>query len=229
MNSSLSGYIPYRYIFFHSALSKKVIIDSAWYAIGCAKLLTPVNTLDNINAIVCIGSYLGYKMSSVIDEKDFQKPIIRRKALSATNDTSLATIIDFGEFEPFIYDEPEIHGGGGKGPTPLTGVLAALCACASVTFSRTAKEMAFDYSGIKYQAAFTIDIRGRMGVKGVVPHFQTVKIEARVSTEESSSDLAKVVEETEARCPIFNLIKDAGVRIKIVWIRQSEDLEQQLQ
>ncbi len=168
-------------------------------------------------------------MSSVIDEKDFQKPIIRRKALSASNDSSLATIIDFGEFESFIYDEPKIHGGGGKGPTPLTGVLAALCACESVTFSRTAKEMAFDYSGIKYQAAFTIDIRGRLGVRDVVPHFQTVKIEARVSTEETASDLAKVVEETEARCPVFNLIKDAGVRINIVWIRQSEETEQQPQ
>ena len=143
--------------------------------------------------------------------------------------SSLATIIDFGEFESFIYDEPEIHGGGGKGPTPLTGVLAALCACESVTFSRTAKEMAFDYSGIKYQAAFTIDIRGRLGVRDVVPHFQTVKIEARVSTEETASDLAKVVEETEARCPVFNLIKDAGVRINIVWIRQSEETEQQPQ
>ena len=188
--------------------------------------MTPVNTLANINAIVCIRSYLGNKMSSVIDEKDFQKPIIRRKAISASNDSSLATIIDFGEFESFIYDEPEIHGGGGKGPTPLTGVLAALCACESVTFSRTAKEMAFDYSGIKYQAAFTIDIRGRLGVRDVVPHFQTVKIEARVSTEETASDLAKVVEETEARCPIFNLIKDAGVRINIVWIRQSEETDQ---
>ncbi len=82
--------------------------------------------------------------------------------------------------------------------------------------------MGFDYGGIEYEAAFTIDIRGRLGVKGVVPHFQTVKVEARVSTEESEERLNKVVEETEARCPVFNLIKDAGVRINMVWICASD-------
>ena len=83
--------------------------------------------------------------------------------------------------------------------------------------------MEFDYKGIEYEAAFTIDIRGRLGVRGVAPHFQTVKVEARVSTEESEERLSEVVEETEARCPVFNLIKDAGVRINMVWIRASEE------
>ena len=161
-------------------------------------------------------------MATVVDEKDFTKPIIRRKSLSASNDGSLATVVKFGEQGSFTFDEPSAHGGGDQGPTPLTGVLAALCACESVTFSRTAKEMGFDYRGIEYEAAFTIDIRGRLGVKGVVPHFQTVKVEARVSTEESEERLIEVVEETEARCPVFNLIKDAGVRINMVWICTSD-------
>ena len=162
-------------------------------------------------------------MATVVDEKDFTKPIIRKKSVSASNNGSLATVVHFGEQGSFIFDEPAAHGGGDQGPTPLTGVLAALCACESVTFSRTAKEMDFNYRGIEYEAAFTIDIRGRLGVRGVVPHFQTVKVEARVSTEESEGRLNEVVEETEARCPVFNLIKDAGVRINIVWIRASDN------
>ncbi len=162
-------------------------------------------------------------MATVVDEKDFTKPIIRKKSVSASTNGSLATVVHFGEQGSFIFDEPAAHGGGDQGPTPLTGVLAALCACESVTFSRTAKEMDFNYRGIEYEAAFTIDIRGRLGVRGVVPHFQTVKVEARVSTEESEGRLNEVVEETEARCPVFNLIKDAGVRINIVWIRASGD------
>ena len=60
------------------------------------------------------------------------------------------------------------------------------------------------------------------GMRGVVPHFQTVKVEVRVRTNEPEARLAAVVEETEARCPVFNLIKDAGVRIDIVWIRDSD-------
>ena len=56
----------------------------------------------------------------------------------------------------------------------------------------------------------------------MVPHFQSVKVEARVSTRESEERLKKVVEETEARCPVFNLIKDANVRIDMVWIRVAD-------
>ncbi len=162
-------------------------------------------------------------MATVVDEKDFTKPIIRKKSVSASNNGSLATVVHFGEQGSFIFDEPAAHGGGDQGPTPLTGVLAALCACESVTFSRTAKEMDFNYRGIEYKAAFTIDIRGRLGVRGVVPHFQTVKVEARVSTEETEVRLNEVVEETEARCPVLNLIKDAGVRVDIVWVRASDE------
>ncbi|MDZ4135680.1 MAG: hypothetical protein U1D06_08810, partial [Paracoccaceae bacterium] len=79
----------------------------------------------------------------------------------------------------------------------------------------------FSYSGIDFDAAFTIDIRGRLGVQGVVPHFQSIKVEARVTTIESEEALRHVVEVTEARCPVFNLIKDANVRVEMVWIRRA--------
>jgi len=90
-----------------------------------------------------------------------------------------------------------------------------------VTFNRTAKEMNFDYSGIEFSASFTIDIRGRNGMRGVIPHFQTVRVEAVVSTNSKISDLELVVEETEARCPVYNLVKDAGVKIETLWIKEA--------
>ena len=37
------------------------------------------------------------------------------------------------------------------------------------------------------------------------------------------SFLEKVVHETEARCPVYNLIKDAGVKIETVWVRRSQN------
>ena len=158
-------------------------------------------------------------MSHVVDELDFSKPIVRRRVLSARNDATLATTVDFGETGRVTFDEPSAHGGSDLGPTPLHAVLGALCACEGVTFSRTAGEMDFAYDGIDFDAAFTIDIRGRSGVRGVVPHFQTMKVEARVTTAESAERLRAVVEETEARCPVLNLIKDANVRIDMAWIR----------
>ncbi len=158
-------------------------------------------------------------MTNVVDMADFTRPVIRRQALSASNVGTLATAVDFGEAGHWVFDEPSALGGTDRGPTPLTGVLAALCGCESATISRTAREMEFLYDGIDFDAAFTIDTRGRSGVWGVVPHFQSVKVEAMVRTSETEARLKAVVEETEARCPVFNLIRDANLRIQMVWIR----------
>lgn len=152
---------------------------------------------------------------------DVTKPIVRRKVLSATNRAGMYTEIDFGEYGTFATDEPIPHGGTGEGPSPLATVLGALCGCESVTFHRTATEMGFAYTEIEFEAEFTIDIRGRLGVEGVRPHFQTVRVQATVTTSETEAKLAEVVEETEKRCPVFNLLMDAGVKTEMLWVRQA--------
>lgn len=130
----------------------------------------------------------------------------------------MKTDIDFGEFGSIVTDEPVAHGGTGQGPSPLQTVLGALCGCEAVTFNRTAADLDFEYEGIEFEAEFTIDIRGRMGHREVRPHFQTIRVQAIVTTDESKERLAEVVEETERRCPVFNLIVDAGVKTDMVWV-----------
>lgn len=158
--------------------------------------------------------------TEIVSAEEAQEPIIRRKRLGARNEASMRTEIDAGEFGRFVCDEPEAHGGSGEGPSPLQVVVGALCGCESVTFNRTATEMGFDYDSIDFDAEYSIDIRGRMGVRGVRQHFQTVRVEATVVTDESEERLREVVEETEARCPVFNLVKDAGVKLEVRWVRQ---------
>lgn len=152
---------------------------------------------------------------------DLSRPIIRKKAITAVNDGSLRTEIDCGEFGIMVTDEPVAHGGTGEGPSPLQTVLAALCGCESVTFSRTAAEMGFQYAGIDFEAMYTIDIRGRLGERSVRPHFQTVRVQATVRTDESEERLRAVVEETEVRCPVFNLFKDAQINVEMLWVRKN--------
>ena len=149
--------------------------------------------------------------TEVASSFDVTEPIVRRKQLVATNHAGMMTEIDFGEYGYFATDEPESHGGTGEGPSPLQTVLGALCGCESVGFT---------YEGIVFEAEFTIDIRGRLGVEGVRPHFQTIRVEATVTTTESEERLAEVVEETERRCPVFNLVTDAGVKTEMRWIRK---------
>jgi len=158
--------------------------------------------------------------TEVVGADDMREPIIRGKKLSVSNDGSMMAIHDYGEFGTTVTDEPLAHGGTSEGPSPLQSVLGALCGCESVTFNRTAKDMDFSYDGIEFEAEYTIDIRGRLGMRGVRQHYQTVRVEAIVATDESEERLAEVVEETEARCPVFNLLNDAGVNLKVRWVRQ---------
>jgi uncharacterized OsmC-like protein len=162
-------------------------------------------------------------MGTEVRSEDLERPLIRKKLVSARNEAGMKSVIDCGEFGKFVTDEPVAHGGTGEGPSPLQAVLGALCGCEAVTFRRTATDFAFDYRGIEFEASFTIDIRGRMGVAGVRPHFQTVHVQATVRTVESEERLRQVVEETERRCPVFNLLADARVNLEMVWIRRPGD------
>ena len=146
---------------------------------------------------------------------------VRRKAVTAHNDATMRTVADFGEFGRITLDEPVPHGGTGQGPSPLQAVVGALCGCEAVTFHRTAAELGLRYQSVDFEAAFTIDIRGRQGNRSVRPHFQTVRVRAVVATTEPAAALAAVIEETEARCPVMNLLLDAKVDLRIEWVRDS--------
>jgi len=163
----------------------------------------------------------GIMATEVVGADELREPIIRRKQVSVTNDGSMMSIHDYGEYGDFVTDEPIAHGGTGEGPSPLQAVLGALCGCESVTFNRTAGEMGFKYDDISFEAEFTVDIRGRMGVRGVRQHFQTIRVQATVTTDQTSESLAEVVEETEARCPVYNLVRDAGVNVEMKWVAKS--------
>lgn len=157
----------------------------------------------------------------VMDDRDSPEPIIRRKLLTAHNSGGMRTEIDVGEYGRFVTDEPIAHGGTGAGPSPLQAVLGALCGCESVTFSRTAAEMGLNYRGIDFEAEFRLDIRGRLGNRNVRPYFHTVRVEARVDTDAADDALRAVIAETERRCPVFNLLSDAGVELEMQWIRRA--------
>ncbi len=160
-------------------------------------------------------------VTRIVEHHQSSTDFLRRKTLTAHNDATMRTVVDAGEFGTFVTDEPVPHGGGGAGPSPLQAVLGALCGCEGVTFNRTADDLGFSYDSLDFEAAFTIDIRGRLGDRSVRPHFQTVRVRAVCATSESPAAFAAVVEETEARCPVMNLIVDAGVDLEIEWVRDA--------
>jgi hypothetical protein len=90
-----------------------------------------------------------------------------------------------------------------------------------VTFRRTASDLQMDYQGLSFEGAYTIDIRGRLGDRSVRPHFKSMRLRVAVQTEATLEQLSRVIEETEARCPVMNLLLDAKVDLNVEWWRNS--------
>lgn len=144
-------------------------------------------------------------------------PKMLRNTLSARNAEGVRTVVSTRDGLSLATDEPVSRGGSGTAPSPLETVVGALCGCSAVTFERAAGEVSFDYAGIDFDAAYTLDRRGLLGEAEVRPHFQAVEVEARVRTAEPPGRLQAVVEVTERRCPVRNLLVDAGVALSIRW------------
>ena len=140
-----------------------------------------------------------------------------RTTLHARNEGRLRTVVTTRDGLSLVTDEPVSRGGSGSAPTPLETVIGALCGCSAVTFERAARELGLAYDGIEFDAAYRLDRRGLLGEAAVRPYFETVDVDARVQTAAPAALLAEVVEVTEHRCPVRNLLVDAGVALTIGW------------
>ncbi|HLR01728.1 MAG TPA: OsmC family protein [Virgibacillus sp.] len=126
------------------------------------------------------------------------------------------------DFPPIIVDESERLGGTNDGPNPLEYFLGALSACTSIMASFAAKEQNFTYKDLEYHTEGTLDPRGYQGAEGVQTYFETVKIDVVVDTNESSEALECLRVAVEDRCPLFNLLQDAGVNVISHWSKKEE-------
>jgi len=146
-----------------------------------------------------------------------------KKAVLSVNgkwEGNLKNKIHVRELDPFIVDEPERLGGSNAGPNPLEYFLGALSSCTSIMTSFVAKEIDFTYDDLEVSTNGTLDPRGFQGVEGVQTYFETVSIKITIHTNENRATLKELKEKVEQRCPLFNLLIDAGVEVKSEWLRK---------
>lgn len=128
--------------------------------------------------------------------------------------------VTVGDFEGFYFDEKESIGGGNIGPNPLEYFLGSLSACTSIMTVYVAKDLNFSYSDITYSATGTLDRRGYQGLEGIQTYFHAVEVTVDMATFEGDEALAALGKQVEARCPLYNLLKDAGVTVTTNWRRK---------
>jgi uncharacterized OsmC-like protein len=145
-------------------------------------------------------------------------PVPYRRALKARNDGGTRTITgSISSGLGMVTDEPAASGGTAIGLSPLETVIGALCGSVGVTFGEAAREVGLGYDGIGFEASFTVHPGGLAGEPAPRSRFETVRVLARVHAAEPDAWLPDVARITERRCPVRNLLADAGVAVEMTW------------
>jgi uncharacterized OsmC-like protein len=148
-------------------------------------------------------------------------PVWHRRRLTARNVGGLRTVVYTSGGPGMVTDEPVQSGGTGTALTPLETVLGALCGSTGATFAAVARETGFRYDGLDFEASFAASPPGPATQPGIRTYFQAVHVIVRVSAAQPDPRLATVARMTERRCPVRNLLADAGVRVDMMWDRVS--------
>lgn len=117
----------------------------------------------------------------------------------------------------FRSDEPRAVGGGDTAPTPMEIIAGALNACIAVTVEAVAGERGIRIDAIETTSHAHIDVRGFRGTADVSPHFQDYALTVRVVCAADAEQSSALARDAERRCPAANLIRDAGLALRIGW------------
>lgn len=136
----------------------------------------------------------------------------------ARNAGGSRTEISVRDTPGFVTDEPLNRGGTNTGATPVETVMGGLCGCDAVITGIVAELLNFEYGDIEYVCDAEIDPRGVHGVEGFRPYFEKVTLKKTIKTNEPADRIEKLKKNVEQRCPVSNLIRDAGVDLHIEWV-----------
>ena len=130
-------------------------------------------------------------------EKARTKPTVK-----AHTDGSQAVM----EAGPFSWnsDLPEPLGGTNQAPSPTALLLSALAGCAVVFIRDTlAPQLGVRVDAVEATAQCEADARGLLGMTGAEPDLTNIRLDIRVQSPDSESEVQKIYEAWQERCPIY--------------------------
>ena len=101
-----------------------------------------------------------------------------------------------------VQDEPVSVGGTGKGPTPTDFLVTSVGFCENVIFVRHASLAGLSIDSLDTHVSGSWDRRGLFEIDGVSPHFTSITVETRVSTNAPVAKVVEVARQTHRRCPV---------------------------
>ena len=110
------------------------------------------------------------------------------------------------EAGPFSWrsDLPEPIGGTNQAPSPTALLLSALAGCAVVFIHDTlAPQLGVRVDAVEATAQCEADGRGLLGMAKAEPDLKNIRLDIRVQSSDDESDVQKVYEAWQERCPIY--------------------------
>ena len=130
-------------------------------------------------------------------EKAKSKPTVK-----AHTDGSQA-VMEAGPFS-LRSDLPEPIGGTNQAPSPTALLLSALAGCAAVFMRDTlAPQLGVRVDAVEATAQCKADARGLLGMVGAEPDLHNIRLDIRVQSPDSESDVQRLYEAWQERCPIY--------------------------
>jgi uncharacterized OsmC-like protein len=155
----------------------------------------------------------------VMDLRELQRPLKQRyrddqatalltlRASASGEDGPMACSVDIGRA---VYAAQAHAGVGGDGTAPCSGdlLLAALAACAQVTWQMVATAMAVPFTGVHVSVEGDLDLRGTLGIDRETPvGFIAIRLGFAVDAPEATPEqLASVLEKTERYCVVLQTL-----------------------
>lgn len=119
------------------------------------------------------------------------------------------SMTDVHAFKIFM-DEPESLGGKNAAPSPLDFILAAHAACLNYMTHFIANEMGIEVKGTEITLGGSLDPAKFAGTdRNVRAGYQSIDAEIRVRSSASPEQLAALLAEVRARCPVSDNISNA--------------------
>jgi putative redox protein len=124
-----------------------------------------------------------------------------------------------GKAHRFSTDAYPAFGGHDEAPSPLFYALGSLTSCNQVTATLVAKDL-----GIRL-GAWTFEVQGDLDPSVLVggadgnANFGQVTVRATVETDATEEQFARLVSETERRCPVTQLFQRSGLVYENNWHR----------
>ena len=109
----------------------------------------------------------------------------------------------------FECDESEGRAGSGTAPSPLRYFLSGLAFCQQVWYAKGAALVGCEIEDLTIDVLTYMDMRGEHLIDGIPPNPQWIVIEADVVTSGTRDQVLEMVDEANARCPVYSLVSKA--------------------